>query len=474
MKKIVFLLFAFFILNSCNNEIDEKIGLPEPEGNFQVPNTILKGYVPEMSKLISKLNENDQKKKEYIEGTMHKLVLIIYKQMKNKNLRERIFSECKLKLDGDYEILLTDFMLRNKDMKNLLILEDENSLKYISNFNSTIQGLQISVPVNIDKWDFKNKQLLVGYAPLDENEPIRCHYNNKQVFLDPKNEPNEPVVIISMSERLNKNKTQKQNVFSKKTLVPGIPTVGNGVSKSLQLNWTGENVSEVGYEIYRNQANVGFQYLTEVPANFNFYLDPNLTPGVLYTYVVRSKLSDGTTTDFSLPGGTRASDRVDYEKLKIGSFKFNSNSALKKYESWARGAPELKFKLYGGDFNSTIKLYSDSRIFEPNTRKDACDGFDIDFDAIDWLAKYNIITIIWIEDDGDFLALNNNYTVNGKFEYKFKIDGNDVGTISTSPSATYGVSETDDVIDNDLGTNIYFWNAKGHTYDSGDVTFTIK
>lgn len=81
--------------------------------------------------------------------------------------------------------------------------------------------LQISLPVNFDKWD-GSEPILVAYDPvtIDDDECkqiVAFDMEGKEYILDAKNDPDFPVIVAGINERVNNN-DKKISQLNKSTL----------------------------------------------------------------------------------------------------------------------------------------------------------------------------------------------------------------------------------------------------------------
>ncbi len=481
MKKFVFLILSCLLLNSCEQEFGEEVGVPEPESNFQVPNTILKNYIPiDKPKYYQDLAKIDARKSSIIsanENTLYRFTKVIYNLIGKKEFREKLYQKALENKNESYNFSFKDFFLNDPKMKDLFLKEDANNMNLFDHYPELFPEIEISIPEKAEKWDYKNKKILVGYSPYDENEPVYCMYNQNKVYLDPKKAPDQPVIILNYKEGVNKN--EKINTISpRKNTATG--SIIGWYANSLTLTWTGLP-NETGYQLYRKVENSPLSLYTTLSANNNFLEENNLQAGTRYTYLVRGQLADGSTTDFGAIFSTRASPRNDNQKLRMGNIRFENDDALKAVEPWHKGKPEIYCKIFSGESNTTptSMIYSASNDFSP-PRASICDsdGAPYDRELVDWSSAKGVLTVFWYEDD--LSSGTKEITINGNYEIKFGVQGetpvgnDDVGSIKVSPAFKFDMGDSDDVIGNKAGTNIYHWEAINKEYKNEDFYFRIK
>lgn len=147
---------------------------------------------------------------------------VVARSFDEKGFRQLVKEEAGKRFDGDYDILFREFAKKNgKDGKNikqkLVTTADAFSqqlgkeAKYLSNqlakAEETFPQLNIAVPVNFDKWNADLFSPLVAVRSLDYNEGVTQHLKafdgqGNVRWIDAVAEPNEPVIVIGMNERV--------------------------------------------------------------------------------------------------------------------------------------------------------------------------------------------------------------------------------------------------------------------------------
>ena len=139
----------------------------------------------------------------------------IAKLLNDPEIGAYLKEEIGKQFDGDYDALwetLADQEFAKKGkFKNILRKLYNTNIDMIDQFNR-IPILQISAPVNFEKWDV-DVPLLVAYDPITtddlEGETITSFDGfDKKYMLDAKNEPDFPIIVVGLNERIDP-KTKK-------------------------------------------------------------------------------------------------------------------------------------------------------------------------------------------------------------------------------------------------------------------------
>lgn len=131
----------------------------------------------------------------------------VAKLLGNAEIRSYLKNEIGKQFDGAFDVLWKTVMAENNGAIR-------NSLKKIYTINSQISMideiekvplLQISLPVNFDKWD-GSEPILVAYDPVtiddDECEQIIAYdMKGKEYILDAQKDPAVPVIVVGINER---------------------------------------------------------------------------------------------------------------------------------------------------------------------------------------------------------------------------------------------------------------------------------
>lgn len=186
MKKIIYILTIIsFVLTSC-----EKSELNIFELSPKADSKTINENIETLASLISQASENVE-------------------------FRQLIKNEVGKQFDGDFDALLLTFIGKEiSGEKFEKILANHSDGKYTSeqivNMIKSSGYLQMSIPVLFEEFDpIKYKPLIVA-IPLEINEKTVDNfigYDSKgtQVSVTAKSAPNEPVIVIMESERVDEN-----------------------------------------------------------------------------------------------------------------------------------------------------------------------------------------------------------------------------------------------------------------------------
>ncbi len=470
MKKVigVFILLAYMVSNnSCQQEVL----------NIHQPNE-LKSYL---------VDENEES--EY-DQNIQKMAIALARSLKIKDLRKEIKEEAMLKVTGDYDIIWKNFKYRtikteNGEMELTELLSEDidqsNSKdevkKKLATFGDTNKALQIAVPVHCEDWDIDNYIPLVTYLSFAYDErkvkevtAYDSEGNIHQLSVD--NEPENPVIVISRSERLDVNGNIKNSTPELSTINPIVKnqsggtlksapagptslTLSHGGANSVILQWS-DVADETSYEIWRmyQPGETQFWQFATTTQNDNNYINNWIQEGAKVWYKVRALNNDGYSS-WSPIMATTVSARNDNEWLKIKRMKFSS-SLLRQVESWLSGAPEIRLRVVKGSETGASTSFTSS-ILEPWRRSDI-DGvwWNQEVSILSWnTSTYGtVFTFDWREEDWDD---NVTFTIDGNYE-----DKSDGGTIKYGGSVTISDNDGADIIGN---TSVMWWHNKDQIYN---------
>jgi|GEM_PF-2902116 len=126
------------------------------------------------------------------------------------SLRKALKAEALLKFDGDFDVLYTAFASQQPDFEAAmrLAVPQTNPDQSVAGILSQLPFLNISVPVNINKWDAEAYAPLVLYIPAEYDE--RTYTKPLQAFdaaggvhlINAKKAPEYPVIVVGPSERV--------------------------------------------------------------------------------------------------------------------------------------------------------------------------------------------------------------------------------------------------------------------------------
>ncbi len=224
-------------------------------------------------------NKNHSGNQTFAQSEMNEdfsnLAIVMSKALnEDKNFRKIIKKEALLKFDGDYDILLKqlkDEPIYSSNFKSSLTIgkyltnySKELNIKSKSNLKSTTQdyidqltqkypNLQISVPVHAEDWD-DNYVPVVTFIPEEYDEKTTLtvvgYKNTNEVTVDAINKPNNPVIVIAESERIN-NHSGGGGIHEGPSA--NINCSGIQTESGIRIHWTISNVQGtiLGYHVYR-------------------------------------------------------------------------------------------------------------------------------------------------------------------------------------------------------------------------------
>lgn len=423
---------------------------------------------------------------------------ILATSMHDNELRSVIKHEAQVKFDGDYDILTSklesiamtrkdiqvkEFLLSSANSKNSPFKSTVTSNmdladnEFFNTIQKTIPNLQVSVPIHCDEWDAENYIPLVAFLPSDYDERITDsvvafdHYGKKQL-LSTAEEPAEPVLVVSISERVDQNGTKiglndeyleimpDNNTIQPVTMLKSEPsgpknlTISHGSARTIILQWTDVD-DETGYEVWRMlQPNeTQFYNLARTVQNDNGYVNSNIAVGTKVWYKIRAINNDGYSS-WSPIMATTVSPRNDGEWLKIKRMKF-SKSALKAVESWVSGAPELRLRIVQGSENGASTVFTSGRM-EPARRKDIEDTWwNKEIQLFTWHTNTygTVLTFDWQEEDN---ISKMEFTVSASYEAKAL-----GGEIKAGGNVKFTVDKNGSI----GNTSVMWWHNKDQIYD---------
>lgn len=264
---------------------------------------------------LSNLNSLQADKSEY-DKNIQKFAKAFAKAMVNENLRKLIKEEALQKVDGDFDIIWKDFKqkkLNSKEIETdlLEIIADksedidgkQNDIKKkkeeLEKFGSSYKMLQISVPVNCDKWDYKSFEPVVVFLTSDYREVQEevDAYNSKGEIIKLSNKitPEMPVIVVSLSERtdsdgnlINTQLQLKRAQIIEEGAVRPMNLAATSSSVGIHLTWDFSGSMNDEIMIEKNSGS-GYSTIAVVDGDIFDFLDVNgLSNGNTYYYRIRS------------------------------------------------------------------------------------------------------------------------------------------------------------------------------------------
>lgn len=230
------------------------------------------------------------------------------------NFRNMLREEALKMFDGDYDVLMSDFTkMKISSQRPLsksgsftvgdLLQEHMNGVAVSNGSKGTVAVidelieeypyLQITVPVNAEEWDSEDYVPMVTFIPGEYDETttekvIAYTVDGDTVALDAIEPPEEPVIVISMNERIDEIDEPKAGG------IPPKPTnlTGTLTESGIRLTWvmpdTTTEANTNGYKIYRKgSADINFVNVSTIAdPYFRSYQDNNVEAIAVYTYYV--------------------------------------------------------------------------------------------------------------------------------------------------------------------------------------------
>lgn len=165
---------------------------------------------------------------EHKNAALNEIALATAKAVRNSSFRILIKEEVLKKYDGDFDVLFQFIKDKDLNVSSLKSSTDEGHLKTVKvgqliaknlgegnqseedlqELISKIDNLQLSVPVNVENWVAEDYEPLVAILPADYDEEktkyIKAYdKEGKAYYLDAKEKPLYPVVVIGEAERVD-------------------------------------------------------------------------------------------------------------------------------------------------------------------------------------------------------------------------------------------------------------------------------
>lgn len=281
----------------------------------------------------------------------------------NPEFRKLIREEALEMNDGDYDVLLTNIAgealsaksgssksmgcLSVKELLNRhfakTVRQDylKSSSSPIDDLLSEYPDLQISVPVNAEEWDPGNYIPVVTFLPLEYDELSTMELtaytpDGDTVLLDAVTPPDDPVIVVSLSERYVSEELPEA------VIEPPIPlNLTSSLTESgIRLSWSMPDSTDIdnteGYYVYRlSSESQSYTMLTALyGSNNRSYNDYNVVSAASYSYFiiafngseVSSPSNYVTVTAPFLPKPVTSFDAIQHAKNEVELRWQNDNS----------------------------------------------------------------------------------------------------------------------------------------------------
>lgn len=290
-----FLLFFPLLFSSCNKE----------------------SVIPETQTL---LESNIPVNREY-DKSVSQIALAVHQSLNDNQFGNALKNAVMARPDGDYEVILKSFVNKNTVLNKtpLLTCLGANELNVKGDGSNVLEKypkLQISIPVNAEKWDGKSKLWVLclpsNYDEFVTKEVPAISPEGKETMFNIEKQPDFPVIVIGQNERSNINGDLKYeyNLLHEKVksnILPLNSKSGYGFESfsatpvtnamAVSLDWTFNYPEELQpydhfFEIYRDDlTGGGFQKIGEADGWQSSYYDYNdVLPTRTYIYFLIARV----------------------------------------------------------------------------------------------------------------------------------------------------------------------------------------
>jgi len=172
--------------------------------------------IPTDSKIVSVSDENarvalhvtNEVKEDLL---IRKFALSLAKSLNKKEVRSYLKTEASKQFDGDYDILFSNqkaTILGKKAFQDILFASGDLNFSDLEDLIKISPKLNIAIPINFEKWNSDSQAPVVTYLGSDYEENVTktllgFDYNGHKYNIDAIEEPNVPVIVIGMNERVD-------------------------------------------------------------------------------------------------------------------------------------------------------------------------------------------------------------------------------------------------------------------------------
>ncbi len=291
-KSFIFkLTFVFFVFSGCQKETFQEV-LP---------------------------TKNPLPVDDYYDQKVAQLADSGFKSFSDISFTQLLKTELMKIADGDYDVILKKFVyklakIQTNPISALLEVDNlkNNGGNQLSELLKKYPNLQISMPVNAEKWDGKSK-VHVAWLPSDCNEGITKEIpaidpNGEKVMLDAEKIPDFPVIVVCLNERSDENGNilfAYNNEKPEDGFDPSLRLKMTGnegfsaftatsatASIAIMLTWNFIYPTEYAsfdhyFAVYRDDlTGGGYKLIAEVSPYNNWYNDAAVLSGRTYSYYV--------------------------------------------------------------------------------------------------------------------------------------------------------------------------------------------
>lgn len=278
--------------------------------------------------------ENDSNENEYNTDLKNFTLAVQKSLMESQEFQQLLKGEALKQVRGDYDVLLKDIIynevrategnqksrffsveeLLNKNFTGIIETErssqKQGRVSIIKELSQKYPHLQISIPVNAEKWIPSSKIPIITFLPKSYSDATTTTLtgydpSGEIVKLDAVNEPDFPVIVIGQNERSMMMVEPIDGGEPAEVPTP-INLTGTETESGLRLTWSlpvGSNNYFSGYYVYKKTTqNSYYQKVATISGSFNRSYDDNqVTPGASYSYYVVAFDSSPDGIRISLP-----------------------------------------------------------------------------------------------------------------------------------------------------------------------------
>lgn len=339
------------------------------------------------------------------------LTSVVQKALINSpDFRKQLKAEVLLQRDGDYDMILkkavngdvrtdasglkSSFSIREvlndsysslSHVKSSLLrsTNETTSGSYIDDLLAKYPLLQISIPVNADKWNADTEIPVITFDPFDKKDldgtpVVGYKANGDTIMLSDKTPPTFPVIVIGLNERggqyyENGPVSVESPAIKKMTIIivqggVTVPAPTNltcsAASTGIALSWTKASTATSsntqGYFIYRKAAGeTTFEpYASTSNLSNTTYIDENVTTGLLYSYYICGYYYNVSLNGYSVSSTSNAASMAGISR-PVGVTSFNANQFI-------ANSVELRWSTSASEYIPSINIFKQS-LEEGNT-----------------------------------------------------------------------------------------------------------
>ncbi len=397
-------LFTIFIVSCKKNNTAI---IPKDDIETNAVNEDMEKYSPDQLKVIDRMNSK-----------LGEIAKNLAYSLKEPSYRHLVKNEVGKKFDDDYDVLLYHLMDRKlQGGKTLRESFSNTGAKVNANQKISIAALfqkaieeipliQVAIPVKFNQWDATQFIPKVAVLPVDYDEattktiPAYDYMGNKYE-IDAINKPNEPIIVISLNERVDMDKNGRYYYSVSKEAVP-------------------ENILDLK------------KYEIDIVAPLPVDVDPPTPP---------SPTPPGSNSPCAGPNPYRINGNKAYLKNI-----WIAGHLVGKIEGWPAGDLELDIRVFAIDktinFNAITEVYSVRNEILNRHNVQYTWNVSKNLGIVDWdNTRYGqTLNFYFVENDREIFGENSTKEVT--FGGSYKIDANS----SVTASIKFNIGKMDEEI----------------------------